>query len=467
MSLPAKQTQGQQGKGLIPLDVIRTETVLSRLPVHNLAKKGRIEIQIVRKSDRGESGLKWIVSYNERSGQARQLAYKIDTLIVNRRIDELGRPLPKYIRLGSLREIARELGIRAEDTDSVKRAIKQNAGIQVEAELTYKGRDGKQRELEAIFHRYSVVFTGEKLDGGQRANAVYLALDPVYQEVLNHAPDRPLNYTYLVSLTPAAQRFYELISYYLFTTIKYGHPYAQILYSEYCTFSAQERHFDKDKFKSQMYKIHRPHLRSGYLKKASYESTLDRDGKTDWILYYTPGPRAKKEYRAFNPEKRADKLRITESNGDPKGEETDDQVVGGSQADEVVRLFYQLFHNAEVAYPRAKELAQAQTLIDKHGAERARHIVEYAHRAAAETKYQPQTFSGILHYVTPALASFEETQKSKQAKAAIAGCKECDDGGWIHFRDANGYDFNAYCPHDAAMIEARITREQLTRIPPP
>jgi hypothetical protein len=464
MSLPAEQTQSEHIKGLIPLDVIRTETVLSRLPVHNLAKKGRIEIQIVRKNDKGETSLKWIVSYNERSGQARQLAYKIDSLIVNRRIDELGRPLPKYVRLGSLRDVARELGIRAEDTVSVKRAIKQNAGIQVEASLTYKGRDGKERALEAIFHRYSVIFTGEKLDGGQRADAVYLALDPVYQEVLNHAPDRPLDYTYLVSLTPAAQRFYELISYYIFTSLKYGHPHAQILYSEYCTFSAQERHFDKDKFKSQMYKIHRPHLQSGYLNKASYESVLDSEGRLDWILYYTPGPKAKKEYKAFNPDKRADTRSMMESVGNLKGKETENQNGATGQAEDVVRLFYKLFHNAEVAYPQAKELTQANNLITQHGYERARHIVEYAHRAAAETKYRPQTFNGILHYATPALAKFEETQKHKQAKAAIQACKECDDAGWIHFRDGKGYDFNAYCPHDAAMIEARITRDGLIRI---
>jgi len=63
MSLPAEKTKEEHGKGLIPLDVIRTETVLSRLPVHNLAKKGRVEINIVRKNDRGETGLKWIVSY--------------------------------------------------------------------------------------------------------------------------------------------------------------------------------------------------------------------------------------------------------------------------------------------------------------------------------------------------------------------------------------------------------------------
>lgn len=464
MALPAEKTKQEHGQGLIPLDVIRTETVLSRLPVHNLAKKGRVEINIIRKNDRGETGLKWIVSYNERSGQARQLAYKIDTLIVNRRIDDIGRPLPKYVRLGSLREVARDLGINAADTDSIKRAIKQNAGIQIEAELTYKTRDGKQRELEAIFHRYSVVFTGEKLDGGQKADAVYIALDPVYQEVLNHAPDRPLDYAYLVSLTPAAQRFYELISYYIYSAIKYGHPYAQILYSEYCTFSAQERHFDKDKFKSQMYKIHRPHLRSGYLKQARYESTLDRDGKPDWILYYTPGPKAKKEYKAFNPEKRADKLQIAQSEGDPTDKENDSHDGAASQAEEVVRLFYKIFHNIDVAYPRAKELAESANLIAKHGYDRTRYVVEYSHRMAAETKYKPQTFSGILHYATPALATYDEAQKRKQANAAIDECKECDSNGRIFFRESNGNTFTSTCPHDLGMIQAREHRDGLTRI---
>jgi hypothetical protein len=32
-----------------PLNIIRTETVLSRLPIHNLSKKGRVNIQITKK----------------------------------------------------------------------------------------------------------------------------------------------------------------------------------------------------------------------------------------------------------------------------------------------------------------------------------------------------------------------------------------------------------------------------------
>src|SRR5690348_15322722 len=80
---------------LTPLNVIRTETVLSKLPIHSLAKKGYVEIGIVRRSATGQVDLKWEVSYSSKYGPPRQLAYKLDTLVVNRRIDERGRPVPR------------------------------------------------------------------------------------------------------------------------------------------------------------------------------------------------------------------------------------------------------------------------------------------------------------------------------------------------------------------------------------
>src|SRR5277367_6552068 len=89
-----------------PITKIRTETVLSRLPIHNLAKRGRVNIQIMKKNAEGESVLQWEVSHSERYGQPRQIAYKLDTLVINRRLDEQGRPLPKMVCLGSLRQIA-------------------------------------------------------------------------------------------------------------------------------------------------------------------------------------------------------------------------------------------------------------------------------------------------------------------------------------------------------------------------
>jgi hypothetical protein len=50
--LPATQSEG------LSLELIRTETVLSRLPVHNLAKQGRVNIQIIKTTASGEVELR-------------------------------------------------------------------------------------------------------------------------------------------------------------------------------------------------------------------------------------------------------------------------------------------------------------------------------------------------------------------------------------------------------------------------
>ncbi len=116
------------------------------------------------------------------------------------------------------------------------------------------------------------------------------------------------------------------------------------------------------------------------------------------------------------------------------------------------------------AHPSKKALAQARDLIEQYGIERARHIIEFSHRAAAETKYQPQTFSGILHYATPALAAYENDRQRQHAKTTIAQCAHCDSAGYLHFKQAGGDVFSTPCPHDLQKIETREKRDGLTRI---
>jgi hypothetical protein len=284
---------------LTPLQIIRTETVLSRLPIHNLAKKGNVEIKIIRKDDRGKVELVWEVSPNPKFGMPRALAYKLDTVVINRRIDEEGRPLPKVICLGSLREIADVLRLGA-DTNLVKNALRQNASTFITAKFMYKANDGTERRIEADFTRYGVVFTGEKLPDGRKADAVYIILNDPYREVLNNAPVRPLNYDYLRELKPAAQRFYEIISRVFFTTLKYDHGVAKLSYSDYCTYSAQVRSYNWNNVRPQMYEVHKPHLKSGYLASVRSEEATDGEGKPDWIFYYTPGPKARAEFDTFS-----------------------------------------------------------------------------------------------------------------------------------------------------------------------
>src|ERR1700722_8984286 len=165
------------GTDLLPLNTIRVETALSRYPVHRLARKGNIKIEVSEENARKETALQWKVSYNSEYGQPGPLAYKIDTLIINRRIEETTRPIPRIIRLGSLHEICRELGItEGKNVVSIKNALHQNASAYITAKIRYRMADGTERTLEAGFTRYSVVLTGEKLPDGRKADGVYIIL---------------------------------------------------------------------------------------------------------------------------------------------------------------------------------------------------------------------------------------------------------------------------------------------------
>ncbi len=274
---------------LIPQEIIRSETALSRFPIHRLSKKGNVSIEIKTLKPNGELKARW-----EIKNPPNPLAYKIDTIIVNRKIEEVGKPTPKLIRLGSLSEIAKELKLGS-DTNIVKNSLLQNAAAFIKAKFTYKTTDGTERTIEIGDTRYAVIFTGEKLPNGDKADATYIMLHDIYREILNSAPTRPLDYDYLKELTPAAQRFYELISYQMYAALK-NKSRAKMLYSEFCAYAPQSRYFDWEIVRPQMYRIHKVHQTSGYIEKVEFEQLRGDDGALDWLMIYVPGRKAKGDH---------------------------------------------------------------------------------------------------------------------------------------------------------------------------
>ena len=287
---------------LLPSTVIRAETALSRYPIHNLTKTEKINIHIRQRAEVGETDIYWNVSPSREYGEPRQLAYKLDTLVINRRIDEAGRPVPKLIRLGSLRDICKELELApgGENFAGIRLALLQNASAFITAKLTYRGADRITRRFEAAFSRYSVVFTGEELPDNSKADAVHLFLNEHYWKLLNKVQFRPLDYAYQKNLKPAAHRFYELLSYSMYGALSKRRGEARLVYSDYCLRAPQERYLTRAQVQKQMYKIHRPHLESQYLAEARYEKTVDAEGNPDWEIFYKPGPRARAQFQLFN-----------------------------------------------------------------------------------------------------------------------------------------------------------------------
>ncbi len=450
----------EQLQELIPQNLIRTETALSRFPVHRIAKRGNVSIEITSTKPSGELKTKWEVSYNSKYGQPGPLAYKLDTLIINRRIEEAGKPVPKFIKLGSLRDICEELDYAesGKNTTGIKKALRQNASAFISAKITYTATDKTERTLEADFTRYSIIFTGEKFPNGSLADAVYLVLNDIYMQVLNSAQNRPLDYDYLKELAPAPQRFYEILSYQIYAALKYGHPHAKLSYSDYCTYSTQTRYFDWEHVRKQMHKVHAPHLRSGYIAKVHFQEERNDEGVLDWMMYYVPGLKAKGEHTAAKRKLRRNRpvqlellTAAPETYSAPAGapatasnELTAEQegflqtLTGrGVSETEARKLVTHRLDACRLKVPALDYLPETQGKTNRGGNVRA--FIE-----RDEWKLPDEYLD--------ARAKASEVAKSQARRAAIAACPLCDDSGFRMVKTATSSGAKK-CSHDA-KIEA-------------
>ena len=311
---------------LAPVIPIRTEITLTRYPFHRIAKKGKVLIKQTSKNEKGKVVTTWEVKH-----PPGPLAYKIDTIVINRRIDDMrqGGQIRQLFKLGSLRDICNELGIKVsgQNVNGIKEALRENAFAGITCKLEFTASDGAKRDFEFNTTRYTVIFTGEKLPNDKRADAVYIELHPRFYDMLKHAQTRPLDYKYLRELAPAPQRLYEILSFSIYAAIKYGLPNAQLIYSEFCRSAPLTRHTETKKMHSQMWKIHKPHIESGYIKSVEFQETLNDEGVIDWLIKYTPGRRARHEFRSFTKkqeklieEKEAARPRLVKRNAEPKEE---------------------------------------------------------------------------------------------------------------------------------------------------
>jgi hypothetical protein len=409
-----------------------------------LAKRGNVTIEINETKPNGELKTKWEVDYPKKLGQPGPLAYKLDTLIINRRIEEAGKPVPKFIKLGSLRDICEELGItEGKNTMSIKKALRQNAFAGISAKITYTATDKTERTLEADFTRYSIIFTGEKFPDGGLADAVYLVLNDIYMQVLNSAQNRPLDYDYLKELAPAPQRFYEILSYRIYAALKYGHPHAKLSYSDFCTYSTQTRYFDWEHVRKQMHKVHAPHLKSGYIAKVHFQEERNNEGVLDWTMLYVPGPKAKGEHTAAKRKPRQKKkpvqqdlpLSVTQDNRAPivatpaalPGELTPEQerflstlTAKGVTEAEARRLVTHRLDACRLKVPALDHLPETQGKTNRGGNVRA--FIE------RDDWQLPPAY-------LEARAKAEEVAKGQARRSAIEACPLCDVTGFRRVTD--------------------------------
>ena len=420
-----------------PSETIRVDNVFARMPVHRIAKKGHANIRIIERDaeeNGGQVRLYWKVDPNERGGEPGPLAYRIDRLVINRCLDEAGRPLPRILPLPDLRAIAREVGLGG-DTNTVKRLLKQLAFVGITAKLTYRDRDGNEQRIDNHFTRYNVIFRGGVVNG-RRAERGYLVLNDPFYSLLNNSHPRPMDYEYLKRLPPAAQRLYELISPRMYAMFRLGWNYAEIPYSELCLYTPLARHGNRQRIQSQLARIHRRHLAEQYISGVEYRNTTDRDGHMDLLLRYYPGRKAIAEHLAYNGTIKKGPYRATAGGLAPRHPIARKQAARGlrmrnsalsdgtGSPERLAIRFEELRHGIQDCKPSHGQVGYAQELLKRCDGDvelglLAVSIAAQYGRESGEARGFPTHLSGVIAgpFIDLARAELKQRQEQKQRTA--------------------------------------------------
>ena len=433
--------------------LIRAETVLSRLPIHNLERSNEEDFRIMirrRKNDRqieseqlAEKALKlstkekqnnklanyhfyWKVSPNAHYGWPSKLSYDFETLFLAKLLDTIGRPLPRILRLGPLSSVNKVLGRAWSNTTHMKAAILQSASTFIDFRVNVAGVDGKNTAIEGHGTRFNIITRGERMNDGSKADTYYLSFNDPFLHIYNNAKVAPRDYKYMAQLKPLQRRFYEIIAPQLYGTHLRREEYLEVDYSWYCAHAPVRRHKDRKLMQTQMGRIQKPHIEAGYIAQVKYFPTTDMDGKT-WKIRYYPGPTASEEHRVFNGLSLPDRYRARPRakkvlqhpkhlKAVPEAQNEPDSTPSDPIATLVLTRYYELIPTAK---PTSRDERLARDLIENHCAgdqDVALSVVDYFARRLEELGWKDvQTFKALFsndaRYIKEALETAEQHKR--------------------------------------------------------
>jgi hypothetical protein len=138
------------------------------------------------------------------------------------------------------------------------------------------------------------------------------------------------------------------------------------------------------------------------------------------------------------------------------------------QARELVHAFYERFHGVVPPHLPAKALDQAVSLISQHGRDPARYLVEFSYKQAQETRYQPQTFGGILQYTARALHAYAQHSAGEAQQRAAASAARLQEHYEVYRREQLAGLRETLPPEELTALEeavrTRLTREGTPRV---
>jgi len=273
--------------------------ILSRSELRKLllktAEQGEPQIIYRYKDEVASQERVWIVTPDAQRGYAGAFDKKVFAAVL-KLITDNSFPPSNPVALGSLRTICKTMGIESNsgrNRNLVKESLKRIATTSIETNTFYLKKEKgywKEREQGGVFSLWDVYWKGEKLPNGEQADSIYLWLHPPFLLSLITYYVKPLDYNYYMSLSPLAQRVYEL------TSLKFfglkDSPYVKYKYLEYCQALpiTPQRYFNDAKMI--LGRAHKQLLKTGFLRRVQWQGS---SRLKPWYILYYPGERALKE----------------------------------------------------------------------------------------------------------------------------------------------------------------------------
>ncbi|MBA7492004.1 hypothetical protein ES702_02553 [subsurface metagenome] len=282
--------------------VINSEVNLLVFPFFALSTKGlkkKLETEYRDMVKRGNQKIEilWNVSANPKYGYPGffdRNIHKVIEQIITQTLRKNGK-VKNPIVLGSLYNLCKRMGINnygGSEYKEIKRALERIKATTIKSIGTFYSKEGKQW-IDDTFSLYDrIVFKGKKLPNGEIADSNYLFLGSWYLQSLNSFYIKPIDYNYLQNLKrKIASRLYEILGVKFYGLRNKRQDFICYRYSKLCQLLPITPFKQISRAKQQLDPAHKELRDTEFL--FNYE--WDEDSGKDWLIYYWPGRRVKKE----------------------------------------------------------------------------------------------------------------------------------------------------------------------------
>ncbi len=274
------------------------------LSTKGLTKKLETEYRDIVKRGNQKIEILWSVSANPKYGYPglfdREIHKAIEQIITEilRKKGKVENPIPlgSFYSLYKKREINK---IGGKEYNKIKKALQRIIFTGIESRGTFFSKEKKQW-IEDNFHLYDrVIFKGEKLLNGEIADTNYLFLGSWYLQNLNSFYIKPIDYNYLKNLkSKIASRLYEILGVKFYGLRNKREDFICYRYPKLCQLLPITPQKYISLARRQLKPANEELQATGFL--SDYD--WDEDTGKDWLIYYWPGERAKKEMRRIKKE---------------------------------------------------------------------------------------------------------------------------------------------------------------------